>query len=119
MAAPGTAPRIWQDALDVGAWILQHLRGADPLSLRAHERAIDLVEAAAVALAPAADRCQALTDLDRANLVLRANLRLAEHAGLLAAGPYADITARLDAIGRQIGGWKRAEASAIELEGRR
>lgn len=114
--SPRGDPRIWQDALDVGAWVLTHMSGPAPLAARVQLRAFDLVEAAALAMSPSIDRLDALFRLDGANVVLRADLRLAERCELLDAVRYTEITGRLDAIGRQVGGWIRSELAQVELE---
>ncbi len=103
MRAP--AP-IYVDAMALCAWLTEHA-GSDPLSRRLCEIAMDLLGAIALAVS-GRDRDRQIEIADEHLIVLRTLLTLAEETGRLTEGQYLHLQPRIQAIGRQLGGWRRA-----------
>jgi hypothetical protein len=89
--------------------------GERQLSARAVDAACGLVEAVSLALTFPAGRVGHLEAADWAVVRLRVLLRLAQELGYLSPGGLRFSSARLQAAGKMIGGWrKRMEPLDIE-----
>jgi hypothetical protein len=106
---PHRAP-IFVEAFDFAAWI-QRLLGPSPqpLARAIAGHALALVEAVALALKQNSRR-ERLTQADELLVRLRIELRLAGEIGLLDMRRAQHGLAQLESIGRQLGGWQRADA---------
>jgi hypothetical protein len=89
-------------------WLLQHVREpADPLAARLATLGLELLEELTLAL-KGWERELRIDDCDERLIRLRTLLRLAAESGRFTTEQYAHVLERVDAIGRQLGAWRRS-----------
>ena len=99
---------LFVDALALGQWLVERFDAAGgPLEARLAALAFALLESLTLALKQR-DREARIEEADELLIRLRALLRLAEACGRLNADQYGHVLERVDAIGRQLGAWKRS-----------
>lgn len=110
---PPTPPVALDKAYSLTLWLITKTETMPrshrfTLGGRIYEHSLDLVNALTEATF-AREKSAALGNAsDRVNS-LRILLRLAKDLHLLAFDPYVHATARLDEIGRMIGGWRKSQ----------
>lgn len=82
------------------------------LARHLQESAFDLLTAVTLALQFRERRGVRLHEADEALARLRLSIRLGRDATVISERAAQALIARLDAIGRQLGGWRRQEAAA-------
>ena len=99
---------LFVDALAIAQWLVGHFDGAaGVLGPRIVAAALDLLQAVTLALKDR--RREEQIELADEHLIrLRVLLRLASECGNLTAEQHGHVLARVDAIGRQLGGWQRS-----------
>lgn len=98
---------------DFSVWLLKKTRAApqDLLAQSLANGALRLLDAITLALKNI-DRDDALQDADLLLIQLRLRLRLAMETELLSAQQAHYALGQTDAIGRQLGGWRKAQSRA-------
>ncbi len=112
MAYPQHAP-IFTVTWDFSVWLLKKARAAphDPLAQTLASSALRLLDAITLALKNI-DRDEALQEADLILIQLRLRLRLALETELLTAQQAHYALQQTDSIGRQLGGWRKAQERA-------
>ena len=105
--ASARAP-LFVDALSIAKWLVEHFdRSAGALGPHVVAIALDLLQAVTLALKDR--RREEQIELADEHLIrLRVLLRLAADCGNLTAEQYGHVLSHVDAIGRQLGGWRRS-----------
>jgi hypothetical protein len=107
---------LFVDAYDLALDLCRHLQRADVeqwcranqvLGQRAVSSALDLVDRITLAL-KGFDRDDNAAAADESLAVLRVQLRLAMDLGLVERRQHLSLIERMDAIGRQLGGWRKS-----------
>jgi hypothetical protein len=100
---------LYVDCHDLARWLHERLldTAADALLVRIASDASDLLASIVCALSFPEDRMASLHTADRLVVRLRVLVRLAVELGSLRPNAQRFLTAQLDRIGRQIGGWRR------------
>ena len=98
---------------DFSVWLVRKARAApqDPLARALAERAMRLLDTITLALKDI-DRDEALQQADLLLIQLRLRLRLAMETELLSAEQARFALQQTDDIGRQLGGWRKAQERA-------
>lgn len=106
--ASARAP-LFVDALAIAKWLVEHFDRSATGSLGTHvvTVALDLLQAVTLALKDRR-REEQIELADEQLIRLRVLLRLATDCGRLTAEQYGHVLVRVDAIGRQLGGWQRS-----------
>ncbi|MBN8454034.1 hypothetical protein [Accumulibacter sp.] len=104
---------IFSATWDFSVWLVSKARAApqDPLARSLAERALRLLDAITFALKDI-DRDEALQQADLLLIQLRLRLRLAMETELLSAQQAHFALQQADHIGRQLGGWRKAQERA-------
>ena len=96
------------DVMALNQWLLTQLAPrSHPLAQRICQVALDLLEAVSLAL-HGRDRERQVDTADERLIVLRTLLRLAEDTAVLTESQFLHLLPRMEAIGRQVGGWRRS-----------
>lgn len=99
---------LFVDALALCQWLDGHLGDSGrPAERRLLGHALDLLETLTLALKDR-QRERRIEDADELLIRLRAQLRLALECGHLDVDQYGHVVERVDAIGRQLGAWRRS-----------
>jgi hypothetical protein len=99
---------LFVDALALSQWLIARFGATrDPVADRLIGLTLDLLETLTLALKDHA-RDARIEQADELLIRLRALLRLAAECGRLSTGQYAHVLERVDAIGRQLGAWRRS-----------
>ncbi len=102
------AAPLYVDASRLCAWVLERLGARDDvLARRLCATALDLLEHLTLALKNRG-REERIDGADEDLIVLRLELRLAGTVGLLSESQVLFALEQADAIGRQLGGWRRS-----------
>ncbi len=113
MTTPHQRAPIFTATWDFSVWLIKKARAApqDPLARSLGERALRLLDAITLALKDI-DRDDALQDADLLLIQLRLRLRLAMETELLSEQQAHYALQQTDSIGRQLGGWRKAQNRA-------
>lgn len=108
MTEASTRAPLFVDALGLAKWLVGHF-DRSPCALGPHvvSVALDLLQAVTLALKDRR-REEQIDSADESLIRLRVLLRLATDCGYLTADQYGHVLARVEAIGRQLGGWQRS-----------
>lgn len=99
---------LYTDAFHLCAWIQQRMADkGEVLPNRLCASALDLLGAVTLAL-NGRGREEQIEYADDCLILLRTQIRLAMHCGHLAESQMLYALERADAIGRQLGGWKKS-----------
>lgn len=103
---------LYVDCHDLARWLHERrlAAAADTMLGRLADEASILLSSVACALSFPDDRGTSLLAADRSVVRLRVHVRLAVEVGSLRPNAQRFLTAQLDRIGRQIGGWRRHAA---------
>jgi hypothetical protein len=98
---------VYIQTADLALWILNHAVGDPqrPLWQRIQRQVLDLLEEIVLALKDF-ERPRRVKAADATLLLLRTHLHLAYRANLVSEAQWLFLAQELDAIGRQIGGWR-------------
>ena len=103
---------IFTNTYTLCQWLLEHFDDhTGVLAATLCRNALQLLEAVALAL-KGRQRAERLEEADERLITLRLQLRLAEATGLLDEGQCLFALSEADRIGRQLGGWQRAQHPA-------
>jgi hypothetical protein len=99
---------LFVDCLALAGWLVARFEAAPgPLGQRLTDTALELLETVTLALKDRAKE-ERVEQADELLIRLRALLRVAVEGGLLTTDQYQHVVERVDAIGRQLGGWLRS-----------
>lgn len=113
MSMPHQRAPIFTATWDFSVWLVRKARAApqDPLARSLADRAMRLLDAITLALKDI-DRDDALQHADLLLIQLRLRLRLAMETEFLSAQQAHYALQQTDSIGRQLGGWRKAQERA-------
>ncbi|HRY16344.1 MAG TPA: hypothetical protein P5330_10805 [Candidatus Competibacteraceae bacterium] len=113
MTTPHQRAPIFTATWDFSVWLLKKTRAAphDPLAQSLASSALRLLDAITLALKNI-DRDDALQDADLLLIQLRLRLRLAMETELFSTQQAHYALQQTDTIGRQLGGWRKAQSRA-------